>query len=473
MAAAGPMDDSTIAAIATPAGTGGISIIKISGPQAIAIASALFHGARPTLSDAAPPAEFQSHRLRHGHIVDPVSGVVLDEVLLSVMRAPHTYTCEDVVEINSHGSPAAVRAILENVLRAGARLAEPGEFTRRAFLNGRIDLTQAEAVIDLIQARSTRALEISTAQMNGSLRQEILGIREVCMELLSGIEAGIDFPEDLEESFDAPATVDRLHGQVIKPIRWLIRLHADGRAIREGLTVAIAGRPNVGKSSLMNRLLSRERSIVTRFPGTTRDAIEDLLVIKGIPVSVWDTAGLQESGDPVECIGIQKTWERCQQADLILFVLEAHRPLSEADLHIFSKIRARPIVCVFNKIDLLEINSPGPEIPEEWTGLRSVPVSALNGQGLDELRTAIIQSAWLENDLSGEGKILPNLRQKMVLDRSAEAAEAAVGCIEEGGTPELVAVHLKEVVEMLDEVLGLRVKVDILENIFSRFCIGK
>jgi tRNA modification GTPase len=467
------MDDSTIAAIATPAGTGGISIIKISGPRAIAIASALFQGASPTLSDAAPPVEFQSHRLHHGHIVDPESRVVLDEILLSVMRAPHSYTCEDVVEINSHGSPAAVRVILENVLRAGARLAEPGEFTRRAFLNGRIDLTQAEAVIDLIHARSARALEISTAQMSGSLRQEILVLRGVCIDLLSGIEAGIDFPEDVEESFDCPAISGLLHAQVIDPIRRLIRLHADGRAIRDGLTVAIAGRPNVGKSSLMNRLLSRERSIVTQFPGTTRDAIEDLLVIKGVPVSVWDTAGLQESGDPVESIGILKTWERCKQADLILFVLEAHKPLSEADLHIFSKIRSRPIVCVFNKIDLLEKNSPEPVIPPDWTGLRRVPVSALNGLGLDELRAAIIQSAWSENVLAGEGNIIPNLRQKVVLQRCSESAEAAADCVEAGETPEIVAIHLKEVVDLLDEVLGARVKTDILENIFNRFCIGK
>jgi len=467
------MDDSTIAAIATPAGTGGISIIKISGSRSIAIASALFQGPSRAPLDAADPVEFQSHRLHLGHIIDPASGVILDQVLLSVMRAPHSYTCEDVVEINSHGSPAAVRAILETVLRHGARLAEPGEFTRRAFLNGRIDLTQAEAVIDLINARSARALEIFTAQLSGALRQEILSLRGVCLELLSRIEAGIDFPEEVEENFDGPAMSRHVHGLVIAPIKRLIRLHADGRAVRDGLTVAIAGRPNVGKSSLMNRLLCRERSIVTQFPGTTRDAIEDVLVIKGVPVSLWDTAGLQVSWDPVESIGIEKTWERCEQADLILFVLEAHKPLSEDDFRIFSKIRSRSVVCIFNKIDLLGENEREPKLPPDWPNLRSVSVSALKGLGLDGLREAIIQSAWSENVLDGAGKIMPNVRQRAVLDRCVEAAEAAAGCIELGETSDIVAIHLKEVVDFLDEILGARVKTDILENIFNRFCIGK
>jgi tRNA modification GTPase len=467
------MDDSTIASIATPAGTGGISIIKISGPRAITIASTLFQGASPGRPDPAQPVEFKSHRLHLGRIIDPVNGTFLDEVLLSVMRAPHSYTCEDVVEINSHGSPAAVQAILEMVLRIGARLAEPGEFTRRAFLNGRIDLTQAESVIDLINARSARALEIFSAQLSGTLRQEIMKLRGLCVDLLSRVEAGIDFPEDVEEDFDGAAVGRDIHGQVIVPIRQLISLHAEGRAIRDGLTVAIAGRPNVGKSSLMNRLLRRERSIVTQFPGTTRDAIEDILVIKGVPVSVWDTAGLQEPGGPVESIGIQKTWECCAHADLILFVVEAHKPLSDDDFRIFSRIRSKPVVCVFNKIDLLGKASREPELPSDWLQFPSIPVSAMKGLGLDELRAAIIQSAWSESVMSVHGKIMPNLRQKLVLERCAAAAEATVDCIEKGGTPEIVAIHLREVVDYLDEVLGARVKTDILENIFNRFCIGK
>jgi tRNA modification GTPase len=467
------MDDSTIAAIATPAGTGGISIIKISGPRAIDIASVLFQGALPTPLKPAQPFAFQSHRLHHGHIVDPAKGAVLDEVLLAVMRAPQSYTCEDVVEINSHGSPAAVQGILELVLRSGARLAEPGEFTRRAFLNGRIDLTQAEAVIDLINARSARALEIFTAQLSGSLRQEILDIRGDCVDLLARIEAVIDFPEEVEENLEGPAMIRHIHGQILEPVRRLLRLHADGRAIRDGLTVAIAGRPNVGKSSLMNRLLCRERSIVTQFPGTTRDAIEDILVIQGVPVSVWDTAGLQDSGDPVEAIGIEKTWQRCEQADLILFVLEAHKPLSEDDFRIFSRIRSRPVIFIYNKIDLLDKMQRETQLPPDWPHLRSVSVSALQNLGLEELRAAIIQSVWSENVPDGTGKIMPNLRQKAVLDRCAAAAAAAIECVENGNPPEIVTIHLNEIVDFLDEVLGVRVKADILEDIFARFCIGK
>jgi tRNA modification GTPase len=250
-------------------------------------------------------------------------------------------------------------------------------------------------------------------------------------------------------------------------------MYVDGRVIREGLTVAIVGRPNVGKSSLMNRLLGRERTIVTPFPGTTRDAIEDVLVINGVTVSLWDTAGLQEPGNPVESIGIQKTLERAEQADLLLFVMEAHKPLSEDDFRIFDRVRTKTVVFVFNKIDLAAGASVEAKLPPSWPQACCVATSALKGLGLEELRSKIIQSAWAENALDGTGTIMPNLRQKRILERCAAAAEEAAGCLDNGGTPELVAIHLKENVDLLDEVLGSRVKTDILERIFSRFCIGK
>ena len=465
--------NATIAAIASPAGTGGISIVKISGPQALAIASTLFRGNPAAAADAAPGSGFHSHHLHYGHIIDPASGQTVDEVLLSVMKAPQSYTREDVVEINSHGSPAAVQAILELVLRNGARLAEPGEFTRRAFLNGRIDLTQVEAVSDLINARSARALEISAAQMRGALREEILAVRGCCVELLARIEAAIDFPEDMDETLDGKALRLDLHNRVIRPVQRLIQMYVDGRVVREGLTVAIVGRANVGKSSLMNRLLGRERAIVTPFPGTTRDAIEDVLVIGGVPVSLWDTAGLQEPGNPVESIGMQKTLERTEQADLILLVVEAHKPLSEDDFRIFDRVRSKAVVLVLNKIDLVAGGSVKSQLPPEWPQSCCVATSALKGLGLEELRAMIIQSAWAENALDGAGSIMPNLRQKKILERCIVAAEEAEGCLASGGTPELVAIHLRENVDLLDEILGSRVKTDILESIFSRFCIGK
>lgn len=467
------MDASTIAAIATPAGAGGISIIKLSGAHALSIASRLFQGRTTHPGVRTAEDKFQSHRLYYGHIVDPTSGRTLDEVLLSVMMAPRSYTCEDVVEINSHGSPAAVQAILELVLRNGARLAEPGEFTRRAFLNGRIDLTQVEAVIDLINARSARALEISSSQLDGALSREIHTIRATCLDVLARIEAEIDFPEDLDEIVNGETIGRKLREEVIGSIRGFLDLYAAGRVIRDGLTIAIVGRPNVGKSSLMNRLLCRERAIVTPFPGTTRDAIEDILVISGVPVSVWDTAGLQETVDPVESIGIQKTWERIGQADLILFVIEAHKPLSDEDFRIFLKIRERSVLCVLNKIDLLEESWVESELPADWLPIRRIGVSALKGSGVEILRAAIIESAWSDVGAKGADKIMPNLRQKIALEHCAEAAEAAAGCLENGSSPEIAAIDLKEALGFLDEVLGVHVKEDILETIFSRFCIGK
>jgi tRNA modification GTPase len=465
--------NATIAAIASPAGTGGISIIKISGPQALAIAAILFRSSPAAAAEAAPGPGFQSHHLHYGHIVDPASSRTVDEVLLAVMKAPRTYTREDVVEINSHGAPAAVQAIFELVLRHGARMAEPGEFTRRAFLNGRIDLTQVEAVSDLINSRSARAIEISAAQMKGALRQEILTVRSCCVDILARIEAGIDFPEDMDETPDGQALRCDLHDRVIEPVRRLVRMYIDGRIIREGLSVAIVGRANVGKSSLMNRLLGRERAIVTAFPGTTRDAIEDILVINGVPVSLWDTAGIQEPANPVESMGMQKTLERVDQADLILIVVEAHRPIAADDVRVFDLVRSKPLVVVLNKIDLVPSGSVEFKLPVGWPQARRVATSALKGLGLEELRAMIVPSVWAENALEGAGTIMPNLRQKKLLERCIEVAEAAASCLDNGGTSELVAIHLKENVDLLDEILGSRVKTDILESIFSRFCIGK
>jgi tRNA modification GTPase len=467
------MDDSTIAAIASPAGRGGISIIKISGPQAAAIAAALFRPAAKQRPDK--PAGFnpESHRIHYGRIVDALTGRVIDEVLLSIMRAPRSYTREDVVEISTHGSPVAVRAILEQVLRQGARLAEPGEFTRRAFLNGRIDLTQAEAVSDLIQARSDRAQAAAAAQLGGVLRREIESHRYRCVDLLSRIEAGIDFPEDVDEILDAQRFARELRQGVVAPVQGLVQNYVDGRVIREGLTVAIVGRPNVGKSSLMNRLLDRERAIVTPYPGTTRDAIEEALTIDGLAVNLWDTAGLHDSGDPLEVLGMQKAEEQSLRADLNLFVLEAHCPLSAADAIVFEKIRTRPVVIVFNKIDLLSGSGSPPRLPPDWPAAVQVPVSALSGQGMEQLREAIIETAAGDRALETEAAMIPNLRQKVLLERCSESAEAACAGLENGLATDLVAIHLADAVAALDEMLGSSARPDILEAIFSRFCIGK
>jgi len=468
------MDDSTIAAIASPAGRGGISIIKISGPSAVSIASRIFRPACAESNEAFETRSASSHRLFYGHIADTETGRCLDEVLISLMKAPRTYTREDVVEINSHGSPMAVKAVLELVLRQGARLAEPGEFTRRAFLNGRIDLTQAEAVIDLINARTHHALEMSAAQIGGSLRNGLADCRRVCLDLLARIEAGIDFPEDLPEIPDGHDIAAELRRQVVAPVRQMIRNYAEGRVIREGAAVVIVGRPNVGKSSLMNQLLCRDRAIVTPHPGTTRDVIEDVLLLEGLAVSLGDTAGLHETpGDPVETIGMQKTEEHLKHADLVLFVLEAHQPVFPDDCRIFEKIRSRSVVFVLNKIDLLNRSGAKIQLPDDWPEQRRVSVSALTGQGMESLRDIIAQAVREGGAEANDSAMIPNLRQKVVLERCLESAEASAVSIESDTPMELVAIHLNESLNALDEILGIRVKPDILETIFSRFCIGK
>jgi len=469
------MDDSTIAAIASPAGAGGISIVKISGPSSIPIAASIF---KPTSKPSRVqfiPDRFESHRLYYGHIVDDQSGRTLDEVLLAVMRAPRSYTCEDIVEINCHGGAAAVRAVLKLVLRKGARLADPGEFTRRAFLNGRIDLTQAEAVIDIINARTDRALEIASAQIGGDLRREVENIRSLLIERLAYNEAAIDFPEieDVEKSLDCNMMSRSLRIEIIQPIEQLLRNYYDGRAIREGLTVAIVGRPNVGKSSLMNRLLSCERAIVTPHPGTTRDAIEADLMIRGMLIRLWDTAGLHNSIDPIEVIGIQKTIECAAQADLILFVVEAHRPLAKEDYTIYQKIDSKPVMYVLNKIDLIDEFSQQTIIPGDWVEASRVPVSALSGQGIEAVRDAILNYAIGEDFLEMAPLIIPNLRQKSLLERCIEAAEAAAVAFEKNEPPELIDIHLRQALDRIDETLGHSAKTEIIDHIFSRFCIGK
>jgi tRNA modification GTPase len=467
------MVDSTIAAVATPAGTGGISIIRISGPNAISIASAIFQPASKSQWDNPVPGGPESHRLNYGHIVDVPSGRILDEVLLAVMKAPRSYTREDVVEINCHGGSVSARIVLELVLKSGARLAEPGEFTRRAFMNGRIDLTQAEAVIDLINARTSRALEVCSALISGVFSKELSLLRSICIEMLARIEAGIDFPEDVAEEIDVPELSRSLRKKLIRPMQRLIRNFSEGRTIREGLKVAIIGRPNVGKSSLMNRLLLRERAIVTPYPGTTRDAIEDTLVIQGLAMSLWDTAGLHESGDPIEFIGMQKTFEHTAQADLVLLVLEAHRPLSADDFFIHNKIGSKPFVLVLNKIDLLDGCATPAIIPEGWAASPQMPVSALTGQGIEKIKKKLLEWARGDGRLEAADAIIPNLRQKCLLERCVESAEAAAAGLENGEAPELVDIHLREVLEGMNEILGIGVKTDILESIFNRFCIGK
>lgn len=459
------MRESTIAALASPPGVGGISIIRISGPQSLPIAARIFRARRKT------SGSLQPHRLTYGHIVDPTDGRIIDEVLLAIMPAPNTYTREDVAEIQSHGSPAAVRAILKLVLSNGAAPASPGEFTQRAFLNGRIDLTQAEAVMDLIEARSEPALARFAANVDGSLRREIERLRAECLAILGRIEAEIDFPDDVEEMRDGSLMARQLRERLSEPLRRLAMSFEDGRLLREGVNATIVGRPNVGKSSLMNRLLGRERSIVTPYPGTTRDAIDAGIQLDGLPVTLWDTAGVHRTQEPVEAIGIGRTLERAAAAELLLLVMEANRPFAEGDQDVLSQLQGRPIIYVINKIDLLpRVTAAGP--PEAWPRGPTVPVSAKTGYGISGLESAIRELMQWGRDAEASSAAV-NLRQRNWLVAGESAVNRAVESVTGGLTSELVAFHLRDCLSALDALTGEKAGGDVLEHIFGRFCIGK
>jgi tRNA modification GTPase len=473
----------TIAAIATPGGKGGIGIVKISGVNAFTVAKAIFRpiDRRPDSNAvivSAPQGkrhklfEFESHRLYYGHIVDPQSGRLLDEVLLSAMRAPQTYTREDVVEINAHGGAVVLHAILELVLKIGARLAEPGEFTRRAFANGRIDLTQAEAVIDIINARTQKSLQMATAQVSGKLRKQITFVRGGLIDLLTRIEAAIDFPDDVTELIQPAETQKALQKEVLEPLKRLIRNYVDAHVFRDGLAVAVVGRPNVGKSSLLNQLIQKDRAIVTDVPGTTRDVIEETLNLEGIPVVISDTAGVHHTDHPIEKIGIEKTLEHFNGSDLVLFMVEANCPLGPEDHLIYDQVNSKPLIVVLNKIDLI-LGGNETILPEKWHFDGQVRISALYDRGIDQLKDKIIKVAGGPNPFDFNGVIVPNLRHKLLLETSLDAVESVIKQLKKGTPNELVAIHLQEAIDALGVISGDNVKVDVLNEIFSRFCVGK
>ncbi len=475
------MDTSTIAAIATPSGRGGIGIIKISGAEAISIAKDIFRSRETNVrfqngvqSESPERSEtlYPSHKLVYGQIVDPDDGHVLDEVLISLMKAPRTYTREDVVEINAHGGAVALQSILALVIKQGARLAEPGEFTKRAFINGRIDLTQAEAVIDVVNARSEKSLQIATAQMEGQLRKKVEAIRKRLITYMTHIEAAIDFPEEVEDLIDTQHMAAEVHEEVVHPLQRLIQKHLDARIFREGLRVAVVGKPNVGKSSLLNRLVQKDRVIVTAIPGTTRDIIEETINIQGLPVILSDTAGLHHTNDPVETIGIEKTREHVNGSDLVLFLVEAHRALSDEDYDIYANVNTKPLIIAANKIDLVS-KGQNTIIPDSWSQCEQVRISALYGQGVDTLKERIISLAFGKKPLELDDVIVPNLRQKLAFERSLTAAEDIASEMRNGTAIDLVAISTREAIDALDEILGINVKIDILDQIFSQFCIGK
>lgn len=462
------MDTATIAAIATPPGYGGIGIIKVSGPAAISAALSIFQ--KKSLPGETPPKVWtpESRRMYYGHIIDPESNRFIDSAMFVVMRAPCSYTGEDVAEIQAHAGPVVLKSILQLLLSRGVQLAGPGEFTRRAFLNNRMDLTQAEAVIDLIHARSETGVDLAVQHLGGRLRTEIESLRNSLLDILAGIEARIDFPEDAADGPTAHETAVRLDQQILSAIDRLIRQYEDRSWLREGLKVVIAGTPNAGKSSLLNQLLDRERAIVTKHPGTTRDLVEDGFIVSGAPIVITDTAGIRDNPDPIEAAGIDKAYAQMEAAELILFVLDAHQPIESAHRGFMARFKHKHIMLVLNKIDLPEQLS----LPEEWKEFPAVRVSAKYGQGIDRLK-ALLASYAGDQQSPALNEIVPNLRQKQALEKGYAALSAARNGLLANQSPELTVIDLQEALAAIQEITGENVRPDILDRIFEQFCIGK
>jgi len=473
------MDQETIAAIATPVGSGGIGIVRISGSDALAIAGRIFTP-RKSCADAMSPEtpsenrvlSLESHRLYLGTITDPDNQWILDEVLLAIMRAPRSYTREDCVEIQAHPGAVVLKAILGVVLRQGARLADPGEFTMRAFLNGRIDLTQAEAVTDIIHAKTERALAYATTQIQGHFKATIEGLHSIIKEALTEIEAGIDFPEEVGDTVDIPRLNLKLRAQVIDPLRDILNHYREGHVFRDGLQLALIGRTNVGKSSLMNRLLKKDRVIVTETPGTTRDAIDDLMSIRGIPVVVTDTAGIRNSSDAIEKIGMERTRHIMDHADLVLFVIDASEPIRRDETELIERLSVKSIILVFNKIDLVS-GRPDTRLPDNLRFVPRVNTSALYNQGIDTLKDLIAETAVGGAPVDAQNALIPNLRHQLAIQQAVNELESGCAAAGDHAPMEMVAIHLREALSATGSILGITATEDVLDDIFSKFCIGK
>jgi tRNA modification GTPase len=455
--------EDTIAAIATPAGEGGVGIVRVSGPDAERIAAALFVRAE------GKNINLKSHMLHYGTIRDPKSDKILDQVLLTIMRRPRSYTGEDVVEVHCHGGVFVVHRILGLVLAQGVRHAEPGEFTKRAFLNGRLDLAQAEAVLDLIAARTEKGADLALSQIKGELSNWIGDLREQLLDILAQVEAAIDFPEEEIELLERPALVAKIDALRDK-ITIITGTYEWGRLFREGAKVCICGRPNVGKSSLFNALLGEERVIVTPIPGTTRDVIEESINLDGLPIVLWDTAGIRDTADQVEQIGVDLSREHFEKSEAAVIVLDGSASLVDEDRIFLSSTMKKMGLIAINKIDL-EQRVDRDQLRQIVGDKKIVMVSATLGHGLQELRKSL-RELILRTDMEPPF-VLTNLRHKSALLCGEQALADAGLALEETQPPELVAVALQQARESLEEVVGVIQKDDVLELIFSKFCIGK
>jgi len=454
----------TIAALATPFGYGGIGVIRLSGPESLEIARRIFRSSRSIDS-------FRSHRLYHGDIVSPDTGAVIDEVLLCFMGKPRSYTGEDTVEINCHGGPLIIKTILNTVTKLGARFAEPGEFTKRAFLNNRLDLSGAEAILDVITARTEKGLSLAVGRLKGALRQEVGRIRDGIVDALAVLEASIDFSDEDVELEDRRLTVARLDACLARLSRLLATYH-DGKILQDGLHVLIIGKPNAGKSSLLNAILGTDRAIVTPIPGTTRDFIEESVQIGGIPVTLIDTAGIRESSDMIEEQGISLVWRKLSEADLVLMVFDGSRELDDDDLLVLEKTKDMESVMVINKEDLpprLDWNLLMKYRPRS----KPIPISAKFKKGLDSLRDEMTRIAASSGSIETDAVLITDLRHFQALSQGADHLRRGRDNLLAGHPPEIVSIDLRDALGRLDEIAGRGLPDEILDRIFSSFCIGK
>ena len=453
------MREDTIAAISTAYGEGGIGIIRVSGDEAFNVVQKIFTG------------KLKEREMVYGHIFDERTGETIDEVMVCCFRGPKSYTAEDVCEIQCHGSVVSLKKILSLTLENGARLAEPGEFTKRAFLNGRLDLSQAEAVIDLIKARTDRTFEVALDQLQGGFSKKIKEIRQSLVDVLVDLTVNIDYPdEDIEE-----VTYDKLKKgleRMRSEIAVLLDTADTGRIMREGLRISIIGKPNVGKSSLMNALLEESRAIVTAIPGTTRDVIEEGLSIGGIPVILTDTAGIRKTDDTIEKIGIEKSKEAFNKADLIIFILDLSRELEEEDREILEAARGRKVICLLNKSDL-ERKLEDSALREELPDALFIEASVTGGEGVEELEKAITDMVYGGEVSQSSSVIVTNARHEALLKEARKSLNDAISLVEMGEPLELIEIDVNQAYSSLGLIIGEEVGDDIINEVFKRFCLGK
>ena len=459
------MDFDTITSISTPMGEGAIGIVRLSGPQAIEIGDILYKGKKKL-------SEVETHTINYGHIIDPETNETVEEVMVSVLRAPKTFTREDIIEINCHGGILTINRILELTMTYGARMAEPGEYTKRAFLNGRIDLSQAEAVMDFIRSKTDRASKVAMNQIEGRLSDLIKKQRQSILEILAQVEVNIDYPEydDVED-----ATTDFLLEQskrIKEEINQLLETGAQGKIMREGLSTVIVGRPNVGKSSMLNNLIQDNKAIVTEVAGTTRDVLEEYVNVRGVPLRLVDTAGIRDTEDIVEKIGAERSRKALSEADLILFVLNNNEPLTEDDQTLFEVIKNEDVIVIINKTDL-EQRLDVSELREMIGDMPLIQTSMLKQEGIDELEIQIKDLFFGGEVQNQDMTYVSNSRHISLLKQARQSIQDAIDAAESGIPMDMVQIDLTRTWEILGEIIGESASDELIDQLFSQFCLGK